>query len=41
MARNDRRTITRYVSHFKLMKCVKERDYEDQSIETNHMGNMS
>ena len=33
-------TITRNVSHFKLMKCVKEEsDYEDQSIETNHVGN--
>ena len=42
MARNDRHTITRNVSHFKLMKCVEEeRDYEDQSIETNHMGNTS
>ena len=40
MARNDRRTITRNVSHFKLMKSVEgESDYEDQSIETNHMGN--
>ena len=40
MARNDRRTITRNVSHFKVMKCVEEESYcEDQSIETNHMGN--
>ena len=40
VARNDRRTITRNVSHFKLMKSVEEEsDYEDQSEETNHMGN--
>ena len=40
IARNDRRVITRNVSHFKLMKCVEEEsDYEDQSIETNHIGN--
>ena len=40
VARNDRRTITRNVSHFKLMKSVEEEsDYEDQSVETNHMGN--
>ena len=40
VARNDRRTITRNVSHFKLMKSVeKESDYEDQSVEINHMDN--
>ena len=40
VARNDRRTITRNVSHFKLMKSVEEEsDYEDQSVKTNYMGN--
>ena len=38
VTRNDRRTITRNVSHFKLIKSVEEEsDYEDQSVETNHM----
>ncbi len=40
VARNDRRTITRNVSHFKLMKSVEEEsDNENQSGETSHMGN--
>ena len=40
VARNDRCTITRNVSHFKLMKSVEEKnDYDDQSVETNHRDN--
>ncbi len=40
VARNDRRTITRNVSHFKLMKSAEEEsDNKNQSGETSHMGN--
>ncbi len=40
VAKNDRRTITRNMSHFKLMKSAEEEsDNENQSGETSHMGN--
>ncbi len=40
VARNDRRSSTRNVSHFKLTKSVEEEsDNENQSEETSQMGN--